>query len=472
MVRLCVLSTGQVDVTNVTYHTWRTLFLTLSCFVFDRVRQRWNDTRLAWDPAQHNGITQVAFWIGDGSGPGGETSEIWTPDLELWNQQEPLADTLTSTHAIVTAEGTVFWSRPGHIKAVCRFAGLDDFPFDTLECTIEIGSWSHSGLYLRPIKLGEGFSIGGSQTAGEAYQEFSLDGVVAEEYTYPPFLNAPLEDWPVVFYHVSFKRAWQPYVRGFVVLQLMLNLFAFACFWLPPHIGERMSLSITAVLAAVASELIVAAKLPAAAELTWFAKFSMVSLLFTALALLESAAVIYFYYLTEDDLVPSFYRFLARKLRGKQEDNEKASESAEQKSTNITDETQQADEENETPSDTSEACKSRPSLRNSVVFEDQPFDPTEPASTTSDLTLDDAPMRRSMRPKGMDKELAAQFSSFRTRKSIKTIMGRDADDFKNPKEMENNAKWQKVSKKIDETSRVFFPVLFAIFLTTAFARAA
>ena len=34
-----------------------------------------------------------------------------------------------------------------------------------------------------------------------------------------------------------------------------------------------MSLSITAMLAAVASEIVVAANLPAAAEYTWFQKF-------------------------------------------------------------------------------------------------------------------------------------------------------------------------------------------------------
>mmetsp|Transcript_6764 Transcript_6764/g.9670 ORF Transcript_6764/g.9670 Transcript_6764/m.9670 type:complete len:258 (-) Transcript_6764:638-1411(-) len=182
---------------------------------------------------------------------------------------------------------------------------------------MEIGSWGFSGLFLRPIKMGgEGVSIGGSDTAGEAYAEYSLSDVTCEEHLYPPYPGAPEEDWPVMFYHLTFKRAWQPYARGYMTLQIILNLAAFTCFWLPPHIGERMSLSITSMLAAVASELVVSSNLPPASEVTWVAKFSLVSLIFAALALFESAAVIYFYYHTGSSLSPKWFTKLKKKVSG------------------------------------------------------------------------------------------------------------------------------------------------------------
>ena len=40
-----------------------------------------------------------------------------------------------------------------------------------------------------------------------------------------------------------------------------------------------MSLAITSIVAAVASELVIASNLPQAPEITWFAKFTLVSLL-------------------------------------------------------------------------------------------------------------------------------------------------------------------------------------------------
>ena len=262
------------------------------------VRQRWKDPRLVWDPLEHQNITTLHFWIGDGSGAAGETSEVWTPDLELWNLQSGMADTLVDAHAVVSSDGTVYWSRPGHLKPVCKFQGLENFPFDTLDCTMEIGSWAYSGLYLRPVRMDQGYSIGGSDTAGESFAEFSLVSVEVEEHVYPPYPINLEEDWPVIKYHVTFKRAWQPYARGFVVLQIVLVLASFCVFWLPPHVGERMSLAITSLLASVASELVIASTLPAAGEVTWFTKFSAMSLMFSALALFESAAVIYFYYFT------------------------------------------------------------------------------------------------------------------------------------------------------------------------------
>ena len=65
---------------------------------------------------------------------------------------------------------------------------------------MEFGSWSYSGKYMRLIKGGgTGYSIGGSETAGESFNEFSFvedDPVQCIEHLYPPFAGSPEEDWP------------------------------------------------------------------------------------------------------------------------------------------------------------------------------------------------------------------------------------------------------------------------------------
>lgn len=434
------------------------------------VRQRWTDPRLAWDTSVYN-VSTLHFWIGDGSGAGGETSEIWTPDLHLWNLETPISSTLADTSALVSPDGTVFWSRPGHIKPVCKFQGLQDFPFDMLDCTMEIGSWSYSGLYIRPVKMDEGFSIGGSETAGESFAEFSLSAVTAEEFLYPPYPSAPEEDWPVIFYHISFQRAWQPYARGYLVLQIVLNLAAFCCLWLPPHIGERMSLSITSVLAAVASELVVAAKLPAAGELTWFAKFSLMSLVFTALVLFQSAIVIYFYYHTGDNLKPRWYQWIERKVKeywGEEKDVSPGKNEHRGKEEPVVDEMMMKrksvvrfkDDSDEMDTDESTLPQNGQKLASRGSSEDHHEVSVDADDSEFDTAHEDDPG-----PGTLHKD----FSSFRTRKSIKTILGRDADDFKNAKEMENNIRWQLVATRIDEYSRVLFPVAFSIYLAATFS---
>lgn len=58
-----------------------------------------------------------------------------------------LSESLDDAYASVSHDGTVFWSRPGHLRPVCKFEGLDAFPFDRLTCAMEIGSWTRSGKY-------------------------------------------------------------------------------------------------------------------------------------------------------------------------------------------------------------------------------------------------------------------------------------------------------------------------------------
>ena len=115
-------------------------------------RLEWVDPRLTWDPKEYGNHTKTWFWINGNAG--GETSEIWTPDIELWNLEDGLADSLEDAYAVVSYDGSVFWSRPGHLKPVCKYMGLENFPFDKLECTIELGSWSYSGMYLTLAKGG------------------------------------------------------------------------------------------------------------------------------------------------------------------------------------------------------------------------------------------------------------------------------------------------------------------------------
>ena len=167
-----------------------------------------------------------------------------------------------TAYAGVDPDGTVYWSRPGLLKATCKFRGLGGFPFDNLRCTMEFGSWARNGMYIRPTLLDEGYSIGGSETAGQSFAEFSLQTVIPSVYVYPPFPNDPLGDWPVLLYEVECSRASRPYVRGYLLTQIMLNFCAFACMWIPPQVGDRMGLAITSLLAAVASELAISEQLP------------------------------------------------------------------------------------------------------------------------------------------------------------------------------------------------------------------
>lgn len=331
---------------------------------------------------------------------------------------------------------------------------------------MEFGSWARTGVYIRPSKLdGTGYSIGGSATAGQAFAEFELTDVVCEEVVYPPFLGVD-EDWPVLVYELTFERASEPYVRGYVLLQILLNLCAFACLWIPPHVGERMGLAITSLLAAVASELTVSSRLPAAGEYTWFVVFSMISMLFSVAVVFESTAVIYFYYYTGADLAPSYVKWMRNKFECRW------------KKRTI-----------ETPingSQTGAAAGGHDEV-------DVDVDATDHATNTGSKTPTSLNVNKKQNRHGKIETWQSDFAlnddsnhsvgSDRKRRSIapisrllnlddsfRSLGKRDADDFDDEIARENNARWQKVSMLIDEYSRPLFIVGYSVFLAIVFAK--
>ena len=86
--------------------------------------------------------------------------------------------------------------------------------------------------------------------------------------------------WPVMLYNVTLERAWQPYARDYIFSQILLIIIGFSAFWLPPACGERMGLSITAMLASIASDIVIAGNLPQAKTVTWFQKFAIMNAVF------------------------------------------------------------------------------------------------------------------------------------------------------------------------------------------------
>jgi hypothetical protein len=272
------------------------------------LQQKWYDPRLVWDPADWNGTDTLFVWAGNG----GTSGEIWVPEIELWNAVTSPQKSFAMTYAQLKSNGRVVWSRPGRLQAMCNFKGLQNYPFDELICRLELGSWLLSGEYIRPLPLdGVGWTVGGSATAGQNFEQFRLNTVhcVYHEYDEANSDGVALtrEKHPVLWYDVGFTRAWRPHVLTFVVIQILLNLLSFSVFWLPGGLASRIAMGITAMLTGVTNQLVMERQLPPAQAWTWASRFSVISMSFTALSLVETVCVHYFFFLRESDLTPLIF---------------------------------------------------------------------------------------------------------------------------------------------------------------------
>lgn len=265
----------------------------------------WVDERLSWDPEQHGGITQVPF-IGSAITLPEET-EIWLPDITLYNSHVGQTQTLEPAGAaMVQSNGAIFWSRPGMLDVLCRFSGLVAFPFDRLSCKMEFGGWMFSGGYQGIELMGDGYAFSlQEETAGSSYQEYSIGSVRCDITTFE-YACCPNEPWPTLRYTIELTRSNHYYEFSMLMPTVLLCCVSFMVFGLKHEVGERLSFGITLVLAMVLMQTLVSAMLPVCGELLWVELFFFYNLVFSIFALLETCTVLYFAHLTQPHVIPTW----------------------------------------------------------------------------------------------------------------------------------------------------------------------
>ena len=271
------------------------------------LRMAWQDDRLIWNKDEFGGVDQLhvraqGIFESDNTG-------IWLPDIIPYNVGEGIASTLEPSLAIVYSTGRVFWSRPGMLDVLCRFRGINLFPYDKVHCPINVGGWAYSG-WQQGIQLMEsldhvGYSFGQSafaeappgsvnveSSANNTYFEWKIVDMTAsvENRTFP---NFPSEPWPVVLYDVVLDRdANFFYFNIFIFPSLVAAIGSLICFFLSPDVGERLSYCITLNLALQFSKVIMMEMLPICSEALWANYFLLYNEIFTLFALFETAVIL------------------------------------------------------------------------------------------------------------------------------------------------------------------------------------
>ena len=99
------------------------------------VNLRWRDERLAWSPEEMGGCVSTSTYASLDA----EKTSIWVPDFDLINQMGGGLHSFSDRYAEVFANGEINWFRyGGSFEAICGFTGLERFPYDTLECTMDL----------------------------------------------------------------------------------------------------------------------------------------------------------------------------------------------------------------------------------------------------------------------------------------------------------------------------------------------
>ncbi|PNH02002.1 Acetylcholine receptor subunit alpha-like 2 [Tetrabaena socialis] len=185
-------------------------------------RLHWKDPRLTWN-ATDWGVNKLYVL-----NPELRYTDVWYPDVTLWNSAYDVSTTLGAQALILNPSGDVFWGRNGLIAVSCNFKGLAAFPFGAVTCLLEFGTWSHGPLsvVVKQAPQGGATIAGNSITdmRGAKAVEWKFHNVKSWVHLYPAYPCCPDEsNWPVVLVDIELRRTQTLFALKILVPQPALQ---------------------------------------------------------------------------------------------------------------------------------------------------------------------------------------------------------------------------------------------------------
>ena len=219
--------------------------------------QTWTDQRLVWDPEKFNNVSELRK----------NPTEIWTPDITLYNSANgkfQFAEELESQVMVkVTSNGTISWTPPVVYTATCAMR-LRYFPFDVQSCYLKFGSWVYDNRFLDFKVKNESEKINYTTTLG-----WFLAASPIKRYinSYDPE-NNPDNGYVEVEFYFILKRNFMKYVINIVLPCILFGFLCAMSFNIPYNSGERLTLSLSVLIAISVYQILVADLIPKSTDET------------------------------------------------------------------------------------------------------------------------------------------------------------------------------------------------------------
>ncbi|XP_077049045.1 acetylcholine receptor subunit beta [Agelaius phoeniceus] len=208
----------------------------------------WRDPRLCWEPLEHGGAAALRL----------RAEHIWLPDVGLDNNNDGEFGVSLGVPAIVSPDGAVTWRPPALFRSRCPIR-VSHFPFDWQNCSLNFRSGSYGPAELRLRPGGPGGPWGAQVALPPDFQENGQWTLVHRSGgTWGP-PGSPVG----VSFHLVLQRKPLFYLATVLVPCVLITLLAVGVFHLPPDAGEKMSLSLFALLTLTVFLLLLADKVPA-----------------------------------------------------------------------------------------------------------------------------------------------------------------------------------------------------------------
>lgn len=249
------------------------------------VRQIWNNPLLAWNSSEFGGLTTINV----------APKNVWLPDLVLYeNADDDISfggnlDRM-NFRVVLHYSGKNVWLSPVTFKSKCRI-DIKYFPFDTQNCKMKFGSWTYDGFRLDVMNESYSADLGNYIDSAE----WKLVGAPAKRNVVTYFCCE--EPFPDVTYTIIIRRRSLFYMMNLILPLVIITVLINVSFVLPAESGERISLTITILLAMTVFMLVVAETIPPSSDVVpLIAKFYMAGMVEMAIGLVWTCYILKYYH--------------------------------------------------------------------------------------------------------------------------------------------------------------------------------
>uniref|UniRef100_A0A667W9U9 Neuronal acetylcholine receptor subunit alpha-7 n=1 Tax=Myripristis murdjan TaxID=586833 RepID=A0A667W9U9_9TELE len=238
----------------------------------------WTDIYLSWNPENYPGVQNLRF----------PSSQIWVPDILLYNSADERFDATFHTNVLVNASGSCQYIPPGILKSTC-YIDVRWFPFDVQKCDLKFGSWTHNGwlldLQMMDVDISTYIPNG----------EWDLVGVPAKRNEL--YYDCCKEPYPDVTFTVTMRRRTLYYGLNLLIPCVLISGLALLVFLLPADSGEKISLGITVLLSLTVFMLLVAEIMPATSDsVPLIAQYFASTMMIVGLSVVVTVLVLQFHH--------------------------------------------------------------------------------------------------------------------------------------------------------------------------------
>ena len=249
----------------------------------------WTDELFNWDPDDFNGVTYLII----------ESSRVWTPALVMTNAMDEMDKLSEDWHQLVIYSSGWVEYRAGGVFSFSCDVDVTFYPWDQQACQMWFLIWGYGQEQISVIQINE-----------TIFNTYYVDNGV---WTLTGSSTGLLPDTATFFFEMHLERKPLFITVNVIAPMMCMSILNVLIFLIPVESGERISYSLTVLLAIAVFLTLVGDNLPKTSAPMSLLSFYLLTVLIVSVCItLATIFSLRLFHCDENEKVGNFWRFVAK----------------------------------------------------------------------------------------------------------------------------------------------------------------